>query len=92
MSNPQVNWQHRLNDESFFRKDGAATPLGGADQRTTVGRNDDGSWFIDIRGATSARANFTPAQFLNMLLGSLHALERWGMTIPVGWRRWTPPR
>lgn len=92
MRDPLVNWEHKLNDSSFFRKEGLATPLGAPDQRTTVGRNDDGTWFIDIKGPQSARAVMTPAQMLNLLLGTMHALERWGMTIPVDWKRWTPPR
>lgn len=84
-----MDWQHKLDSESFFRKDGLHT---GPDQKTTVGRNDDGTWFIEIKGRTTARANMTPEQFLNMLLGSMHALERWGMTIPLDWKRWIPPR
>jgi hypothetical protein len=92
MNKPTVNWSHGLNETSFFRKDGLLTPLGAPDQRTTVGRNDDGTWFIDIHGPTHARAVMTPEQFLNFLLGSMHALERWGMTIPADWKRWTPPR
>jgi hypothetical protein len=84
-----MDWQHKLDSESFFRKDGLPTA---PDQRTTVGRNDNGTWFIEIKGRETARANMTPEQFLNMLLGSLHALERWGMTIPLDWKRWTPPR
>ena len=81
-----------LNDPSFFRKDGAATPLGGPDQKTTVGRNDDGTWYVDIKGPQSARAVLTPQQALSMALGILNTLERYGMTIPLDWKRWTPPR
>lgn len=84
-----LDWTHKLDSESFFRKDGLVT---GADQRTTVGRNDDGTWYVEIKGRESARANMNPDQILNMALGILNTLERYGMTIPLDWRRWTPPR
>ena len=84
-----MDWQHKLDGESLFRKDGLITA---PDQRTTVGRNLDGSWYIKIVGKDSAQANMTPEQMLNLCLGTLNTMERFGMTIPLDWRRWTPPR
>lgn len=84
-----MDWTHGLNGDSFFRKDGLLT---GPDQHTTVGRNDDGTWYIEIKGRNNARACMNPDQILNMALGILNTLERCGMTIPHDWRRWTPPR
>lgn len=84
-----MDWQHGINGDSFFRKDGMATA---PDQKTTVGRNDDGTWYIDIHGETHARAVLTPDKMLNLCLGTLATLERYGMTIPLDWKRWAPPR
>lgn len=84
-----MDWSHEKNSDSFFRKDGLITA---PDQRTTVGRNDDGSWYIKIEGRESACANMTPAQMLNMCLGTLATMERYGVTIPLDWKRWTPPK
>jgi len=84
-----MDWQHKINGDSFFRKDGLLTA---PDQRTTVGRNDDGTWYIHIQGPSTARAVLTPEKMLNLCLGTLATMERYGMTIPLDWRRWTPPR
>ena len=85
-----MDWQHsNLNVESFFRKDGLLT---GPDQHTTVGRNQDGTWYIEIKGKNYARAIMTPEQMLNLCLGTLATMERFGVTIPLDWKRWAPPR
>lgn len=84
-----MDWSHDKNGDSFFRKDGLITA---PDQRTTVGRNDDGSWYIKIEGRQSVQANMPPDKMLNMCLGVLNTMERYGMTIPLDWRRWTPPQ
>lgn len=64
----------RLNDPSFFRKGGLLTPLAEREQRTTVGRNPDGSFYIDIAGKHSARAILTPQQTFDLAKGLLRTL------------------
>lgn len=65
---------NKLNEPSFFRKGGLLTPLGGNGQRTTVGRNMDGSYYIEIAGPTSARAVLTPLQAFQFATGLLEAM------------------
>ena len=84
-----MDWTHDKNSDSLFRKEGLITA---PDQRTTVGRNDDGSWYIKIEGRESACAFLTPEKMLNLCLGTLNTMEHYGMTIPLDWRRWTPPQ
>jgi hypothetical protein len=61
-----------LNKPSFFRKGGLITLDG--DQRTTVGKNDNGSFYIDINGKVHARANLSPQQTFDIANGLLKAL------------------
>lgn len=65
---------NRLNDPSFFRKGGLLTPLAEREQRTTAGRNADGTFYIDISGRHSARAILTPGQTFELAKGLLMAL------------------
>jgi hypothetical protein len=60
-----------LNKPSMFRKGGLAV-IGG--QKTTAGRNDDGSYFIEIAGRETARAHLTPQQTFDLANGLLKAL------------------
>jgi hypothetical protein len=68
-----------LNKPSFFRKGGLAVL--GADQRLTAGKNPDGSYYIDIAGRHSARANMTPQQTFALANGLLRAL---GYQLEIG--------
>jgi hypothetical protein len=67
-----------LNKPSFFR-DGGMPIIGG--QRTTAGRNHDGSFFIEIAGKETARAHLTPQQTFDMASGLLKAL---GYQLEIG--------
>ena len=86
---------NNLNDDSFFRKGGVLTDLKQrAEIKTEVGRDAcDGSWYIDLKGnGGHLRSVMSPQQAMNMALGILSTLERFGMTVPMDWKRWTPPR
>jgi hypothetical protein len=61
-----------LNAGSFFRKGGVLTPLGPGRVHTQVGRNLDGSWYIDLNGAGGQiRSVMTPLQMFEMCAGAL---------------------
>ncbi len=84
-----------LNDPSFFRKGGVLTDLKQrAEIKTEVGRDaNDGSWYIDLQGdGAHLRAVMSPDQALKMALGILATMERFGVTVPLDWKRWTAPR
>jgi hypothetical protein len=60
-----------LNAPSMFRKGGLAvlTP-----NHLTVGKEDDGSWYVMITGKESAKALLTPRQAYDMARGVLNAM------------------
>jgi hypothetical protein len=70
--------KHDLNAPSFFRKGGLAVLN---EQHLTIGKNPDGSFYIDISGKNNARAIVTPLQAFNMAKGIMRVL---GYHLEVG--------
>lgn len=61
-----------LNEPSFFRKGGLLMPLGPDQVHVQVGKNGDGSWYVQLDGkAGCVRSIMTPRQMFDMCCGTL---------------------
>jgi hypothetical protein len=69
-----------LNDPSFFRKGGLLMPLGPDQVHIQVGKNGDGSWYIQLDGKPNRdkpglmRSHMTPRQMFELCAGTLSAM------------------
>jgi hypothetical protein len=64
-----------LNAGSFFRKNGILTPLGPDRVHVTVGKNTDGSWYVDLNGdGGQVRSVMQPRQMAQMCRDTLRLM------------------
>jgi hypothetical protein len=70
-----------LNAGSFFRKGGVLTPIGPDRVHVTVGRNIDGSWYVDLNADSGqVRSVMAPRQMAQMCRDTLRLM---GYTVDI---------
>lgn len=71
-----------LNDPSFFRQGGLLVPFGDDQVHIQIGKNLDGSWYVDLKGKTGhVRSHMTPRQMFRMCHDTLGAMGYTGLNI-----------
>jgi hypothetical protein len=69
------NQAEDLNSPSFFRRGGLLMPLGPGQVHIQVGKNQDGSWYIDLNGQPvepgHMRSCLSPRQMFDLCTGTL---------------------